>query len=123
MTYRSRYLSNLQVAPLLDLLLCDETNPRSIAFQLTRIKAHMDALPIRDHRGVKSVEQTMSLKLFSLVQLADVVELSRVRSQRRSDLDKLLNQIQEQLPLLSDVVSSNYLIHAGLPRSFSVWRG
>ena len=36
MTYRSRYLSNLQVAPVLDLLVCDDTNPRSIAYQLVR---------------------------------------------------------------------------------------
>ena len=34
MTYRNRYATNLQVGPLLDLLLTDETNPRSIAFQL-----------------------------------------------------------------------------------------
>ena len=35
MTYRTRYLTTLQAGPLLDLLLTDETNPRSIAFQLS----------------------------------------------------------------------------------------
>ena len=30
MTYRNRYLTNLQLPPLLDLLLTDETNPRSV---------------------------------------------------------------------------------------------
>ena len=34
MTYRSRYCSRFQLAPVLDLLLTDETNPRSVAFQL-----------------------------------------------------------------------------------------
>jgi uncharacterized circularly permuted ATP-grasp superfamily protein/uncharacterized alpha-E superfamily protein len=36
-TYRSRYLTALQPAPVLDLVLADETNPRSLAFQLTAI--------------------------------------------------------------------------------------
>ncbi len=123
MTYRSRYLSNLQVAPLLDLLVCDETNPRSIGYQLREIESHVNSLPKPDQYGVKSVEQTMALNLLSQVRLADVFELGRVRNQKRVELDKLLNRLREQLPRLSDVISSRYLIHAGLPRSFSVVRG
>lgn len=123
MTYRSRYLSNLQVAPLLDLLVCDETNPRSIAYQLQRIETHVNSLPRPDQYGVKSVEQTMAMNLLSQVRLADVFELSRPRNQRRVDLEKLLDRLREQLPKLITVVSGRYLIHAGLPRSFSVVRG
>jgi uncharacterized alpha-E superfamily protein len=33
-TYRSRYLTVLQAAPVLDLVLADEGNPRGLAFQL-----------------------------------------------------------------------------------------
>ena len=123
MTYRSRYLSNLQVAPLLDLLVCDETNPRSIAYQLQRIETHVNSLPRPDQYGVKSVEQTMAMNLLSQVRLADVFELSRPRNQRRVDLERLLDRLREQLPKLITVVSGRYLIHAGLPRSFSVVRG
>ena len=45
MTYRSRYLANLQLAAVLDLLLTDETNPRSVAYQLVSIVDHVDKLP------------------------------------------------------------------------------
>ena len=38
MTYRSRYLMTPLTAPVLDLLLLDETNPRGIAFQLPRAR-------------------------------------------------------------------------------------
>ena len=38
MTYRSRYLMTPLTAPVLDLLLLDETNPRGIAFQLARAR-------------------------------------------------------------------------------------
>ena len=34
MTYRSRYFTVLQAAPVLDLLMNDEANPRSLAFQM-----------------------------------------------------------------------------------------
>jgi uncharacterized circularly permuted ATP-grasp superfamily protein/uncharacterized alpha-E superfamily protein len=120
MTYRSRYLSNIQVAPVIDLLICDETNPRSVAYQLSRILEHVNRLPRKDQYGVKSLEQSMALNLLSLVEVADVFELSRVRTGgRRSELDKLLDRIRELIPKFGELVSSRYLIHAGLPRSFS----
>lgn len=40
-TYRSRYLSALQPAPVLDLVLADPTNPRSLAYQLRHVEARL----------------------------------------------------------------------------------
>ena len=86
MTYRSRYLSNLQVAPVLDLLVCDETNPRSIAYQVRRPRA-LTQLPSPDQYGARTVEQTIALSLVSMINLADVVELARPQKhQRRIEL-------------------------------------
>src|SRR5262249_35017941 len=45
MTYRRRYLGSLQTAPVLDLLLADESNPRSLAFQLAALSHEVDDLP------------------------------------------------------------------------------
>ena len=55
-TYRTRYLGQLQPAPVLDLVMLDESNPRSLVFQLGAIEAtsrlsgqasgvHVPALP------------------------------------------------------------------------------
>lgn len=44
-TYRSRYVMTAARAPVLDLLVLDDANPRSIAFQVARIAEHLDALP------------------------------------------------------------------------------
>ncbi len=38
-TYRARYLTTLQPAPVLDLVLADETNPRALGFQLAAARA------------------------------------------------------------------------------------
>jgi uncharacterized circularly permuted ATP-grasp superfamily protein/uncharacterized alpha-E superfamily protein len=120
MTYRSRYLSNMQMAPLLDLLVSDETNPRSLGFQVVRAMEHVDLLPRKEHQAVRNLEQMIALNIVSAVRLADVYELSHAGTgKRRVALIRLLQKFNELLPKLSDVVSSRYLIHAGLPRSFS----
>lgn len=119
MTYRSRYLSNLQVAPALELVVCDDTNPRSIAYQFARIREHIYHLPAQDEYVARTKEQSIALGLVSILNLTDVNELSRSSKRlRRTELELLLSRIREELPKLSDLVSSRYLIHAGLPRSF-----
>ncbi len=45
MTYRSRYLTTPMLPPVIDLLLLDETNPRSVAFQVAALIDHVDQLP------------------------------------------------------------------------------
>ena len=44
-TYRSRYLTSMQTDLVLDLLLVDEANPRSIAFQLARLREQSNSFP------------------------------------------------------------------------------
>jgi uncharacterized alpha-E superfamily protein len=43
-TYRTRYLGQLQPAPVLDLVMLDDSNPRSLVFQLRAIEQHLDYL-------------------------------------------------------------------------------
>ncbi len=43
-TYRTRYLGQLQPAPVLDLVVLDDSNPRSLMFQLRAIDSHLDYL-------------------------------------------------------------------------------
>lgn len=44
-TYRSRYMAKPEWLPVLDLLLLDETNPRSLIFQLKGLKKYLGHLP------------------------------------------------------------------------------
>jgi uncharacterized alpha-E superfamily protein len=45
MTYRNRYLGVIEPAPLVDLLVTDETNPRSVAFQFAALADHVELGP------------------------------------------------------------------------------
>ncbi|MCA9050197.1 MAG: circularly permuted type 2 ATP-grasp protein [Planctomycetaceae bacterium] len=120
MTYRSRYLATYQVPVVLDLLVTDETNPRSILYQLTQAITHLNAMPRDEHQALLNPEQKLALSIANSVRLADVFELSETNSDgRRVHLQRLINRLEEQLPKLSEAVSGRFLIHAGLPRHFA----
>ena len=99
MTYRSRYLATLQAAPVLDLVLTDETNPRSVAYQLVTLADHVENLPRERNQPLRSPEQRIVLSLLSAVRMADMDTLRRPpRRGERTKLDRLLGRIHEQLP-------------------------
>ncbi|MCA8995531.1 MAG: circularly permuted type 2 ATP-grasp protein [Planctomycetaceae bacterium] len=119
MTYRSRYMATLQTAPVLDLLVTDESNPRSISYQLAEIAAHVDELPRSEQDVVRTAEQRLALSLLNAVRLADVYEISHANNGFRESLDRILKRLVDQLPALSNAISSRFLIHAGLSRHFA----
>lgn len=119
MTYRSRYLATLQPAPVLDLLLTDESNPRSIGFQLTCIMEHITQLPGDENRATRSVDNRIALSMQNTLRLAQVYTLAEVnRNGSREKLHRMLGKLGRQLLDLSDAISGQYLVHAGLPRHF-----
>jgi len=119
MTYRNRYLETFQIPVVLDLLMTDTTNPRSIIYQMIRINDHLAAMPGNKDRAILTPEQKMAMSLANAVRLVDVYELSALDdAATRPKLNKLLVRLDERLPKLSDAVSSRFLIHAGLPRHF-----
>ena len=62
MTYRGRYRSAFQMAPILDLLLTDESNPKSLVFQFARLADHVEDLPQEDDRRFASREERIVLR-------------------------------------------------------------
>ena len=77
-TYRSRYRLNPMIAPVLDLLIVDETNPRSLGFQLAALSAHIDTLPQTGNGGGRTEVQRTALAMLNDVRLADVVALAEL---------------------------------------------
>jgi uncharacterized circularly permuted ATP-grasp superfamily protein/uncharacterized alpha-E superfamily protein len=112
MTYRRRYLSTLQTAPVLDLLLADETNPRSLAFQLAALAESIDRLPRDPSLPGRSTEQRLVLAILTEVRLADVDALTRAeKSGMRERLDALLSRIEGNLPDVSEVLAASFFSH------------
>lgn len=112
MTYRSRYLLRLEPDATLDLLITDETNPRSILFQLERIAEVMEPLPVEaDEVGVP-YDRRLAFDLLHRVRMAQPTLLAAVSpAGRREALDHLLELLTEGLPELSNAIAARYLIH------------
>ncbi|WP_417747837.1 circularly permuted type 2 ATP-grasp protein [Rosistilla oblonga] len=116
MTYRYRYLSNLNEVPVLDLLLTDETNPRSVVYQLLRIKDHVDRLPRTESQPTSS-EQRMLLSALYAVRMLDIEAIGENHSEdRRRELVEVFEKLEQHLPQLSQAITNKYMVHAGPSR-------
>lgn len=121
LTYRSRYLNSLQTDLVLDLLLLDEGNPRSAAYQLAKLREHVDQLP-ESHPAVgHSREARLALGLLAAVQLADATELAKHGdAERPADLLAFLTRLTSDLIVLSEVLTRVYFAHALASRQMSL---
>jgi uncharacterized circularly permuted ATP-grasp superfamily protein/uncharacterized alpha-E superfamily protein len=112
-TYRRRYFGELQTTPVLDLLLTDETNPRSLAFQLAALHEHVERLPRTSSRADRSGEQRIALAALGRVRLADVAALARRHADgKRLQLEELLGRLSDELLALSDSNTRSFHYHA-----------
>ena len=116
MTYRSRYLENVQQNAVLDLCLTDETNPRSVVWQLVQLVEHVEALPQDLTSPLRTDEQRLVLAaLHGLRQLT----VEQLTSTDLTGVQAMLEILDEQLRLLSDVLTRKYLLHSGTPRQIN----
>jgi uncharacterized alpha-E superfamily protein len=113
LTYRRRYMTHLETHAVADLLLADETNPRSVAFQLASIDLHLGALPRDLSHPDRNQDQRLILKMRTSIQLADFVELcSAAPGREREEFHSLLSGILVQIAQLSDAIAQLYFSHA-----------
>jgi uncharacterized circularly permuted ATP-grasp superfamily protein/uncharacterized alpha-E superfamily protein len=105
-TYRSRYRLDPMLSLVLDLLLLDESNPRSLAFQLAAIDRHLESLPQSKQGANLSEERRLILALLTAVRLMDVAALSDNAARPR--LEQFLRTQMTALPELSDDIARHY---------------
>jgi uncharacterized alpha-E superfamily protein len=109
LTYRSRYLTSMQADLVLDLLLLDEANPRSLAFQLARLCEHIEQLPETRSLVRRPAEARIALSLRSMVQLSQVEDLVRTDEDGAwPGLEHLLEKLALDLRQLSEVLTRVY---------------
>jgi uncharacterized circularly permuted ATP-grasp superfamily protein/uncharacterized alpha-E superfamily protein len=113
MTYRRRYFAQPQWPPVADLLLADETNPRSLAFQLRALCDHTANLPRDTAEGGSGKEARLAAELLALVETANPPALAETElSGCSKDLSDLLSRLTRGLRGLSDGVTHRYFAHA-----------
>lgn len=105
-TYRSRYRIDPSLPLVLDLLLLDESNPRSLAYQLAIASTHLEAFP-GNQRGIAlNDDGRLLLGALTAVRLADVAALTEPKNRWR--LASLMAEQLSLLPELSNAIGRHY---------------
>jgi len=114
MTYLARYHSAPQLPRVLDLVLADESNPRSVIFQISTIDEHLKILRRATSGGLISTEQRITTRLSSELRLADVFEISETKSRfgTRVQLDRVVRHLDRGIEELSDLISHFFFSHS-----------
>ena len=120
-TYRSRYLTTLQCAPVLDLLLTDDSNPRGVVYQVARVSEHVDRLPRDRAMPSLSPAQRRVMAMLTRLRLAEIDPLCQIgHNSWRGQLETTLTELQADLRGLSDTITHHYLSHAELTRHLTL---
>lgn len=121
MTYRARYRTAFQLAPVLDLLLLDESNPKSLAFQLSQLAAHVEELPRQSDRRYGSAEERMALEMLTSIRLLDLTQLacSSGIAENGELLNHFLETMEARLLAFSQQINAHYLTRVTATPHFS----
>jgi uncharacterized alpha-E superfamily protein len=119
MTYRARYFTTLQAAPVLDLIMNDEANPRSLAFQMKDLTEHCGSLSsMASGAGWPVSKQRRLEEAASNLFRADVRRLCDPDANGvRALLDELLIGMEVELPAFSNAITHTYFSHAEMERA------
>ncbi len=116
MTYRARYFENVQQNAVFDLCITDETCPRSIASQLLAMVEHVEALPGEQDALLRTEEKRVVMTAVHAVRMISSEQLEQVPG---IDILDVLNRLDYQLKVLSQVITRKYLLHSGVPRQIA----
>jgi uncharacterized circularly permuted ATP-grasp superfamily protein/uncharacterized alpha-E superfamily protein len=111
MTYRRRYYSEVRLPSVLDLLLRDRTNPRSLSFQLETLHRLVIEFP-RNDQGPGPIDELQ--KLLSLAAILQETKLEDLTAREEGSSEPLVNLLTElitELAVFSDALNEQYFTH------------
>jgi len=114
MAYRTRYYTTLQPLALLDVLMADEKNPRSLDFQLSHLLELYEKLPRTVPEDLKAMQEAIAeIRGFDLSRMGYPLPGSAVKGAAElAELEKYLRGLESLLPSWSNNLSSTYFSHA-----------
>ena len=112
-TYRTRYFTHLQPLAVLDILMADEHNPRSLDFQLDHLAELYAKLPRNLSADLRAIQDAVSsLRNIDLQAITQRINTpSSYPVEGYVEVDQFLARLQNLLPSWSNNLSSHYFSH------------
>jgi len=108
-TYRRRYPTLVRADLVLDLLIVDESNPRSVGFQLAALLHQIHRLQEGEVDSENSNERQLAMQALSSVRSASMELISRRNADGDfAELEELVARLKMTLWELSDSLTSRY---------------
>jgi uncharacterized circularly permuted ATP-grasp superfamily protein/uncharacterized alpha-E superfamily protein len=125
MTYRGRYYTTLQPLAVMDVLMADGRNPRSLDFQLAHLAELYEKLPRHLPEDLEAIHEALNiLRSFDLRTVNYPLPGAASASggaNGLAELEKYLRKLEHLLPSWSNNLSSRYFSHArSLPVSIGL---
>ncbi|MET1039247.1 MAG: alpha-E domain-containing protein, partial [Aeromicrobium sp.] len=114
-THRRRYRGYVRLASVLELLLMDVENPRSLAFGIAEMRQHLAAMP--ESTGSTRPERLLD-DLADELDRADLATLTAIEGENRPNLERFLRGYIGQLTRFADAVGELHFAAGPVPRSF-----
>jgi uncharacterized circularly permuted ATP-grasp superfamily protein/uncharacterized alpha-E superfamily protein len=111
--YRYKYRAHLQLPLVIDLMLLDPLNPRSLIYQLDRLKAYFSQLPALRQDNTLTEHERLILEAHTILKLSskDKLAILDVECGMYVTLDDFLTKIMDLLNKAHDVISKVYFKH------------
>ncbi len=119
-THRRRYRGHVRPGNVLDLLLLDTANPRSLAFTLDRAAEHLAALP---HSTGSSRPERLLADLRAVLAETDIATLVAIGGVDRPNLTAFLDHALESLARVADAIAELHFNVGPAPRPFAQLAG
>ncbi len=116
-THRRRYRGFVRVTSLVELLLADPANPRSLRFNLETLRRHVAALPAST--GASRPERLLD-DLVDEVDRTHVAELVPIEGESRPNLERHLDSLTIHLLRVAEAFAGTHLATAPAPRAFGL---
>ena len=113
--YRYKYRAHLRLPLVLDLMLLDPNNPRSLIYQVERLQAYLSKLPKPNTDHTLAEHERLVLEVFTQLKLAEKDKLAVITepdSGLYNNLDAFLTKLYTLLMAIPDVISKTYFKHA-----------
>ena len=111
MTYRRRYFAGLQISSVLELLLLDEGNPRSLAYQLAALREHARHFPREADLFHHDEEKRVADLLAALHDGTAMILGQTDGAAGDGALNALLNHCAAELAALGHAFANRYFTH------------